>query len=57
MHLPPIDIGVPADQRYRVMRTQVTQQVERLGCKCYVAFEERRMREWLGKEDEETKQA
>ena len=28
MHLPPIDIGVPADQRYRAMRTQVKQQVE-----------------------------
>ena len=47
MHLPPIDIGVPVDQRYRAMRTQVTQQVERLGCKCFIAFEERRMREWL----------
>ena len=57
MHLPPIDIGVPADQRYRAMRTQVTQQVERLGCKCYIAFEEWRMREWLGKQDKETKQA
>ena len=57
MHLPPIDIGVPTDQRYRAMRTQVTQQVERLGCKCYIAFEERRMREWLEKQGEETKQA
>ena len=57
MHLPSIDIGVPADQRYRAMRTQVTQQVERLGCKCYIAFKERRMRDWLEKQDEETKQA
>ena len=39
------------------MRTQVTQQVEKLGCRCYIAIEERRMREWLGKQDEETKQA
>ena len=57
MHLPPIDIGVPEDQRYKALRTQVTQQVERLGCKCYIAFEERRMRKWLEGQEKETKQA
>ena len=57
MHLPPIDIGVPEDQKYRALRTQVTQQVERLGCKCFIAFEERRMRQWLEKQDEGERQA
>ena len=57
MHLPPIDIGVPEEQRYKALRTQVTQQVERLGCKCFIAFEERRMRKWLEEQDKETKQA
>ena len=57
MNLPPVDIGVPEEQRYRALRTQITQQVERLGCKCYIAFEERRMREWLGKRGEEERQA
>ena len=57
MNLPPIDIGVPEEQRYRALRTQITQQVERLGCKCYIAFEERRMREWLEKQSEGERQA
>ena len=57
MNLPPVDIGVPEEQRYRALRTQITQQVERLGCRCYIAFEERRMREWLGKQSEEERQA
>ena len=57
MHLPPIDIGVPEEQRYKALRTQVTQQVERLGCKCYVAFEERRMRRWLEGQNREARQA
>ena len=57
MNLPPIDIGVPEEQRYRALRTQITQQVERLGCKCYVAFEERRMRKWLEEQGKEEKQA
>ena len=57
MNLPPIDIGVPEEQKYRALRTQVTQQVERLGCKCYIAFEERRMREWLEKRSKEERQA
>ena len=57
MNLPPIDIGVPEEQRYRALRTQVTQQVERLGCKCYIAFEERRMREWLEKRSKGERQA
>ena len=56
MHVPSIDIGVPTDQRYRAMRTQITQQVERLECKCYIAFEERKMEDWLGKQREEVKQ-
>ena len=40
MHLPPIDMNVPDDQKYRAMRAQITQKVKELGCTCYVAFEE-----------------
>ena len=47
MHLPPIDMNVPEDQKYRAMRTQITQQVKGLGCTCYIAFEEREMRKWI----------
>ena len=47
MHLPPIDMNVPEDQKYRAMRTQITQKVKELGCTCYVAFEERGMRKWI----------
>ena len=47
MHLPPIDMNVPEDQKYRAMRTQITQQVKGLGCACYIAFEERGMRKWI----------
>ena len=47
MHLPPIDMNVPENQKYRAMRRQVTQQVERLGCACFVAFEERKMKQWI----------
>ena len=57
MNLPPVDIGVPEEQRYRALRTQITQQVERLGCKCYIAFEERRMRKWLEEQGEGARQA
>ena len=47
MHLPPINLNVPEDQKYRAMRTQITQQVKGLGCTCYVAFKERGMRKWI----------
>ena len=47
MHLPPIDMNVPEDQKYRAMRTQMTQKVKKLGCACYVAFEERGMKKWI----------
>ena len=57
MNLPPIDIGVPEEQKYKALRTQITQQVERLGCKCYVAFEERRMRKWLEEQGKQARQA
>ena len=53
MHLPPIDMNFPDDQKYRAMRIQIAQQVTGLGCTCYVAFEERGMRKWL----EERKEA
>ena len=58
MHLPPIDMNVPSDQKYRAtgMRTQITQQVKSLGCTCFNAFEERRMRQWR-EEQGDTKQA
>ena len=49
MHIAPIDMNVPEDQKYRAMRTQITQQVKRLGCACFVAFEEKKMRQWIGK--------
>ena len=57
MNLPPIDIGVPEEQKYKALRTQVTQQVERLGCKCFIAFEERRMRKWLEEQEKDRRQA
>ena len=47
MHLPPIDMNMPEDQKYRAMRTQITQKVKELGCTCYIAFEERGMRKWI----------
>ena len=47
MHVPPIDMNVPEDQKYRAMRTQITQKVKELGCTCYIAFEERGMRKWI----------
>ena len=47
MHLLPVDMNVPSEQKYRAMRTQIKQQVERLGCRCYIAFEERKMRQWI----------
>ena len=47
MHLPPVDMNVPEDQKYRAMRTQITQKVMELGCTCYIAFEERGMRKWI----------
>ena len=53
MHLPPVDMKVPDDQKYRAKRTQITQQVKGLGCTCYIAFEERGMRKWI----EERKEA
>ena len=53
MHLPPIDMNVPEDQKYRAMRTQITQKVKELGCTCYVAFEERGMRKWIEGRKEE----
>ena len=56
MHLPPIDMNVPEDQKYRAMRTQITQQVKGLGCTCYLAFEERGMRKWI-EEKGDTRQA
>ena len=56
MHLPPIDMNVPEDQKYRAMRTQITQQVKGLGCTCYIAFEEREMRKWIA-EKGNTRQA
>ena len=56
IHLPPIDMNVPEDQKYRAMRTQITQQVKSLGCTCYIAFEERGMRRWIA-EKGNTRQA
>ena len=56
MHLPPIDMDVPEDQKYRAMRTQITQQVKGLGCACYIAFKEREMRKWIA-EKGNTRQA
>ena len=47
MHIPPIDMNVPENQKYGAMRTQITQQVKGLGCACFVAFEERKMRQWI----------
>ena len=55
MHLPPVDMKVPDDQKYRAMRTQITQQVKGLGCRCHIAFEERGMRKWI-EERKEAKQ-
>ena len=47
MHLPPIDMSVPDDQKNRAMRTQINQQVERLDCKGFKAFEERKWKQWI----------
>ena len=56
MHLPPIDMNVPREQKSRAMRTQITKQVKRIGCACFLAFEERKLRQWI-EGQENTRQA